>query len=279
MNLKEIERIVNGLQHRLFKNSNSYSVGLFKSQFKGAGLQFKEHQIYHHGDDIRFIDWGQSAKSQRTYIKTFEEERNVEVTLIVDLTPSLVMGYEETSKFKAMIELIALVYLITGKTQDLTSLKIWGHENLFLPKSSGQRGIVNFISLLEKKGILRGGALNRDYEFKQEADENQKLNWIKRLLVKRKEVLLLSDFSMVEQTEEWEKILAYPYLHAFQLLSPVELMDDTPYGFLGKTGAGEYSFGHIQGREKNPWIGNPRVKKLRVDQPYLERFVREMVCP
>ena len=48
---------------------------------------FKEHQIYSHGDDVRFIDWKLLAKSQTPYIKTFEEERNVEISIILDATP------------------------------------------------------------------------------------------------------------------------------------------------------------------------------------------------
>ena len=84
MNLVEIEKVVGKLQNQLFKKANHYSVGAFKSHFRGAGLQFREHQIYNPGDDVRFIDWKLSAKSVgKTYVKTFEEDRNVEVVVVI----------------------------------------------------------------------------------------------------------------------------------------------------------------------------------------------------
>ncbi len=63
MNIVEIEKTVAKIQTHLFKNSNSYAIGMLKSHFRGAGIQFKEHQVYCHGDDVRFIDWKLSAKT------------------------------------------------------------------------------------------------------------------------------------------------------------------------------------------------------------------------
>jgi uncharacterized protein (DUF58 family) len=77
VNIAEVRRVVGRIQASLFKNSNSTSVGVLKSQFRGTGLQFREHQVYEPGDDVRFIDWKILAKMNTPYIKTFEEERNV----------------------------------------------------------------------------------------------------------------------------------------------------------------------------------------------------------
>ena len=85
MNLKEIEKVVGNIQEHLFRNSNSFSIGMLRSHFKGAGLQFKEHQVYAPGDDVRFIDWKLSAKTNTTFVKTFEEERNVEIHIFLDI--------------------------------------------------------------------------------------------------------------------------------------------------------------------------------------------------
>ena len=100
MNLLEIEKIVSKIQSNLFKNSNSFSVGMLKSHFKGAGLQFKEHQVYNPGDDVRFIDWKLSAKTQNTFVKTFEEERNVEINVVIDVSNSMFVGYKNVSKLR-----------------------------------------------------------------------------------------------------------------------------------------------------------------------------------
>ena len=54
MNIEAVEKAVSNVQNNLFKNSNSFSIGMLKSHFKGMGLKFKEHQVYVHGDDVRF---------------------------------------------------------------------------------------------------------------------------------------------------------------------------------------------------------------------------------
>ena len=76
MNLKEIERVVSILHASIFKRANSHTTGMIKSHFRGSGLQFREHQIYVPGDDVRFIDWKLSAKSSNIYLKTFEEDHD-----------------------------------------------------------------------------------------------------------------------------------------------------------------------------------------------------------
>ena len=57
MDIKEIERVVASVQHAVFRNANNVAAGVLRSRFRGAGLQFREHQVYAPGDDVRFIDW------------------------------------------------------------------------------------------------------------------------------------------------------------------------------------------------------------------------------
>ena len=149
MNLKEIERVVGMIQSHIFKNSNAYSTGMLKSHFRGSGLQFREHQVYVPGDDVRFIDWKVSARSTNTYIKTFEEERNVEIVLFLDLSQTLLYGYNQISKLQALIEIIGLLYLLAGQTQDVVRVIIWSNKTLNLPPKKGKEGLTLFISFLD----------------------------------------------------------------------------------------------------------------------------------
>ena len=110
MNIKEVHKAVSKIKASLFKNSNSYSIGMLKSHFRGSGLQFKEHQLYDHGDDIRFIDWKLLAKTGIPYIKTFEEERNVDIVVIIDASMSMFTGFENISKLQASIEICCLLF-------------------------------------------------------------------------------------------------------------------------------------------------------------------------
>ena len=84
MNIIEVRKIVGQIKTQLFKQSNSFSIGMLKSHFRGSGLQFKEHRQYTHGDDVRFIDWKILAKTGEPFIKTFEEERNVQIAVVID---------------------------------------------------------------------------------------------------------------------------------------------------------------------------------------------------
>ena len=59
--------------------------GVYKSNFKGAGVQFKEHRVYQPGDDVRHIDWKVSARMREPLMKLFEEERELTVFLAVDV--------------------------------------------------------------------------------------------------------------------------------------------------------------------------------------------------
>lgn len=277
MDIKEIERIVTGLQGRLFKNSNSYSTGIFKSQFKGSGLQFKEHQIYNHGDDIRFIDWRQSAKNQKTYVKTFEEERNVEINIVLDITSSLLLGFGKKTKLQAMIELSSLIYLLTGKTQDLTSTYIWGRKTHPILKSNGKQGIIKFISTLNKENLINDeGKFNENYEFHQDINESEKLFWIKSMLVRKKEVILFTDFSNMNLLDEWKQVLGHPLLHVFQILSPLEIMEKNKRHFFAKGSKGNF-LGMINTEHESNWEEHKRVTKLLVSEKYLDKFVKEMI--
>ena len=139
MNLVEIEKVVAKIQNNIFKNSNSVSIGMLKSHFKGSGLQFKEHQVYMTGDDVRFIDWKLSAKTNNTFVKTFEEERNVDIVAIVDITNSMFTGFKDVSKLKASIELVCLLYMLTEKSNDTVSTIILHDDITILPPFSGRK--------------------------------------------------------------------------------------------------------------------------------------------
>lgn len=88
---------------------------MLKTNIKGTGLQFKEHQVYNFGDDIRFIDWKILAKTSHPYVKTFNEERNVEIVVVIDASTTMMTGYNGVSKLQAAIEICCLLYLLAKK--------------------------------------------------------------------------------------------------------------------------------------------------------------------
>ena len=77
---------------------NNLFAGEYHAAFKGRGMSFAEVREYHTGDDVRDIDWNVTARLSRPYVKVFEEERELTVMLLVDVSGSLDFGSRSTSQ-------------------------------------------------------------------------------------------------------------------------------------------------------------------------------------
>lgn len=280
MNLREIERVVGMIQTHIFRNSNAYSTGMLKSHFRGSGLQFREHQVYVPGDDVRFIDWKLSARSPNIYIKTFEEERNVEIVVFLDLSHTLFYGFEGVSKLQAMIEIVALLYILAGETHDLIRVIIWGRETVNLPPKKGREGLTLFISIMERLGLLDDNArviIQQQGPLNSLSEEN-KLAQVKSLLAKRKEVIYLGDLSLVKNRESWGKMLDKKNMHCFRVFSPVDKHTEVPFLFKVKNPrTGKSMVRDLRGSFEEPIFRKERFKEIGVHERYLEKFVKELV--
>ena len=275
MNLKEIEKVVASIRSNLFKNSNNFSVGMLRSHFKGAGLQFKEHQVYAPGDDVRFIDWKLSAKSDNVYIKTFEEERNVEIFVILDITSSMLTGYKNVSKLQSSIEIACLLYLLAEQSKDKIKVIVMLDKVTILPSSAGHAGIVMFVSFLEKTGILNElGKVNLAYPFEESISEKKRLSLIKSFVARRKEVVFLSDFSQIEDMETLNKLIYRRNMHCFKVVSPLDEAEKNPFSILSKISGKKRLVSTFMKREEEL---KGRWKKISVDGRYLEDFIKEML--
>jgi uncharacterized protein (DUF58 family) len=280
MNLKEIERVVGLIQAHIFKNSNAFSTGMLKSHFRGSGLQFREHQVYVPGDDVRFIDWKLSARSSNVYVKTFEEERNVEIVICIDLSHTLFYGYEGVSKLQAIIEIVALIYILAGETHDLVRLVIWGDKIINLPPKKGREGLTLFISMLEKMGfidsearviLVQSGMINQ-------TTEESKIVQLKSFLARRKEVIYLGDLSLMKNKEVWSKIMDKKNMHCFRIFSPVDKNTEVPFLFKVKNPTTNKStVKELKGDEDQSFFMKERFKEIGVHERYLEKFVKELV--
>jgi len=280
MNLREIERVVGMIQTHIFRNSNAYSTGMLKSSFRGSGLQFREHQVYVPGDDVRFIDWKLSARSQNVYIKTFEEERNVEIVVFFDLSHTLLYGFQDISKLQAMIEIVALLYLLAGETHDLIRVIVWGEKTINLPPKKGKEGLTLFISVLERLGLLDAQGkviINQKGKLNSQPEET-KMAQVKSFLARRKEVIYLGDLSLIKNKLLWSKILDKKNMHCFRIISPVDKNNQTPFLMKVKnpyTGKGVVR--DLKGKQDHPLFTKERFKEIGVEERYLERFVKELV--
>lgn len=280
MNITEVRKVVGKIRANLFKKANSHSIGMLKTNIRGTGLQFKEHQVYTFGDDIRFIDWKILAKTGHPYVKTFNEERNVEIVVVIDATATMLTGYNGVSKLQAAIEICCLLYLLAKDTNDFVHALIVADEIIDVPKKSGEAGISHFISTLEDRKILtEHGQVNLEREFVEDTSKMQKYLSIMKHLNRKREIIMLSDFNDFMETSVLKKILFRSNVHCFQLLSPLDEAKSLPYSLFassGKSDKGSIGKYDLSGKKEQGLEFGKKIKKIRIEEKYLESFVKEM---
>ena len=173
---------------------NDVLSGEYHSVFKGRGMNFAEVREYQYGDDIRTIDWNVTARNGSPFVKIHEEERELTVMLVVDLSASGDFGTRGRFKGEVAVEICALLAFSAIKNNDKVGLIVFTDRvEKFVPPRKGRRHVLRVLRELlyhrpEGKGTDIAAAL--DY-----------LNHVQR---KRAVTFLVSDF----QDEGFEKPLA-----------------------------------------------------------------------
>lgn len=188
--VRKIEIKTRGLSSHLF-------TGGYHSAFKGKGMSFSDVRPYHPGDDVRAIDWNVTARTGEAYIKTFEEERENTVMLLVDISGSAVFGSHTQFKEEYLTELCAVLAFSAIANNDKVGVMLFSdHKELFIPPQKGKQHILRIIrEILSARPTGRG------------TDIAGALQFIHNALKKRSVCFLLSDF------------LDKNYEHALRVLS------------------------------------------------------------
>lgn len=110
--------------------------GQYKSHFRGQGVQFSEHRIYVPGDDVRHINWTVSARTKEPLVKKFDEERQLTVFLVVDVSASQKFGTATKLKSEMTAEIAALIAYAASKVGDKVGALLFAEkvEKVILPK-------------------------------------------------------------------------------------------------------------------------------------------------
>lgn len=139
--------------------------GDYRTHFKGHGVQFSEHRTYAAGDDIRHIDWKVSARSRELLIKKFEEERELTVLLIVDLSGSQYFGSQKKLKSELVAEIGGMLAYAASHTGDKVGVLLFSEEvEKIIPPKKGKSHVLRVIRDLlafhpQKKGTDMNAAL------------------------------------------------------------------------------------------------------------------------
>lgn len=137
--VRQIEIRTRGLVNQVFS-------GEYHSVFKGRGMEFSEVREYQLGDDIRNIDWNVTARFGHPFIKVFEEERELTVMLMVDLSGSLMFGSVSKTKQRVAAELSAILAFSALKNNDKVGLILFTDKiEKFVPPRKGKMHVLRII--------------------------------------------------------------------------------------------------------------------------------------
>ena len=143
---KEILKQVRQIEIRTRGVVNEVFSGEYHSVFKGRGMEFSEVREYQFGDDIRNIDWNVTARFGHPFIKIFEEERELTVMLLIDMSGSLVFGSAEKTKQRIAAELSAVLAFSALKNNDKVGLILFtDHIEKFVPPRKGRSHVLRII--------------------------------------------------------------------------------------------------------------------------------------
>jgi uncharacterized protein (DUF58 family) len=120
--------------------------GQYKSHFKGQGVQFSEHRLYVPGDDVRHIDWKVSARSRDPLVKKYDEEREVTVFLVVDISASGHFGSTQQLKSEVVAEISAMLAHAAIRTGDKVGVLLFaGEVEKIVPPKKGRQHIFRIV--------------------------------------------------------------------------------------------------------------------------------------
>ena len=163
---------------------NNMFGGEYHSAFKGAGMEFNEVREYLPGDDIRSIDWNVTAKYQKPYLKIFEEERELNVLLAIDISGSSYYGSNYKLKKDTIIEIASILSLSASQNNDKVGILLFSNEiELFIPPNKGRVHILRIIrELLIFKPINRKTSIRNASEY------------LTKILKRKTVIFFISDF-------------------------------------------------------------------------------------
>jgi uncharacterized protein (DUF58 family) len=149
--------------------SNTFTGG-YRSVFKGRGMEFDRYRIYAETDDARMIDWKASLRSKQTLVRIYEEERNINIFFLFDVSSSMCFGSTPKLKCEYAAELIASVAFAVTQSGDAIGMAMFtDHIVERLPPMAGRKQFFNIKRLLEDPKLYGGNYdLQKALEFTME---------------------------------------------------------------------------------------------------------------
>jgi uncharacterized protein (DUF58 family) len=184
MDTKELLKKVRKIEIKTRRLSDHIFGGEYHSTFKGRGMTFSEVRQYQFGDDVRNIDWNVTARFREPYIKVFEEERELTMMLMADVSGSKLFGTKNQFKDEIVTEISATLAFSATQNNDKIGLILFSDEiELYIPPKKGRSHVLRIIREL--------------LEFKPKSKNTniaEALKFLSNVMKKKAIVFVLSDF-------------------------------------------------------------------------------------
>ena len=183
---KEILKKVRQIEIRTKNIVNDFFGGDYHSNFKGRGMTFSEVREYVPGDDVRSIDWNVTARTGKPHIKIFEEERELSVLILIDVSSSGVFGSKKDLKINLGIEIAAMLSFSAIKNNDKVGLALFSDKvEKYIPPKKGKKHVLRLITEI----------MNHDFDNSNKRTSIKNAIDFANKISKRKSVIfLISDF-------------------------------------------------------------------------------------
>ena len=193
MDTKELLKKVRKIEIKTRRLSDHIFSGEYHTSFKGRGMTFSEVRQYQYGDDIRAIDWNVTARYNEAHVKVFEEERELTMMLMVDISGSESFGSKNQFKKEIVTEIAATMAFSATQNNDKIGLILFSDQiELYIPPKKGKSHVLRIIRELI------------EFEPKSnKTDVSQALKFLSGTQKKKAIVFLISDF----MSDEYEHTL------------------------------------------------------------------------
>ncbi len=273
--VKRIEITTRGMVNDVFS-------GEYHSVFKGRGMEFSEVREYQIGDDIRTIDWNVTARMGHPFVKIFEEERELTVMLLVDVSSSGNFGTHERMKGEIAIEICALLAFSAIKNNDKVGLIIFTDKiEKFIPPKKGKSHVLRVL-----RELL--------YHKPQGTQTNiaNALEYLNRVTRRRSVVFLVSDFLNTGYEKALQIANRRHDMVAITITDPRELelpdvgfieLEDAETGEIVVVDTSYVGVRNLYAKQtaQDVWQRNKLFKSIKVDhidirtdQPYIEPLIK-----
>lgn len=195
--VKEILKKVRKIEIKTKRLSKHIFSGEYHSAFKGRGMSFSEVRAYNYGDDVRNIDWNVTARTNEAHVKVFEEERELTVMLLIDVSKSSFFGTSEQLKTDYITELAAVIAFSAITNNDkVGAILFTDHVEMYIPPKKGRQHILRIIRELIYFEPKKNGT-----------NISEALLYLNNIIKKKSIAFLISDF-IAEGYEESLRICA-----------------------------------------------------------------------